>query len=581
MLEFIVLLRQRYQAVLSQLKGPSTISHPFAQRIEQLIFAEAFIRKGLLLASDPKLPLQIAIIGPTQAGKSSLTNVILNSHVAQVSPLAGYTVHPQGFCVEVSLAACYNLQHYFGRYQQLTPAQLSKNRYDCYALGENTHPTPLLPPCVFWDTPDFDSIDASDYKEGVIRTIALADIIVLVVSKEKYADQSVWELMMMLAAFKQPTLLCINKLSAGNEEVIIGSLQEKWRAARSDAFPTVVPLFYVKETGLPSWSSHYSQVFFQLAKQVDHRKHKQHQQALINHYWQGWIEPILAEQQMRKDWQALIDTLIVDGLSNYQRDYLNHPHHYETFQKALLELLHLLEIPGLAKVLLKIRRFLTWPFRKMLQIGQHKILAGFINQELVLLNQIAEHLLFQLADQLRDKHGTDIEQQRWWNGLYRLLRQRHSELLQNFNQAAVQYQQDFQPEIDATAQRLYKKLAQQPVVLNSLRATRVSADALLIAVSIQMGGIGLHDLFITPAMLSITSLLTESAIGGYMKKLEAQLKQQQRVAIEKSLFINVLQQTLLELPQLITDTPQFAISPEQLQHAQQQRMEKRHGLRLF
>jgi hypothetical protein len=235
----------------------------------------------------------------------------------------------------------------------------------------------------------------------------------------------------------------------------------------------------------------------------------------------------------------------------------------------------------LAKVLLKIRRFLTWPFRKMLQIGQHKISAGFINQELVLLNQIAEHLLFQLADQLRDKQATDVEQQRWWNGLYRLLRQRHSELLQNFNQAAVQYQQDFQPEIEATAQRLYKKLAQQPVVLNSLRATRVSADALLIAVSIQMGGIGLHDLFITPAMLSITSLLTESAIGGYMKKLEAQLKQQQRLTIEKSLFINVLQQALLELPQLITDTPQFAISPEQLQYAQQQRMEKRHGLRLF
>ncbi len=581
MLEFIVLLRQRYESVLSQLKGNSTIANTFAQRIDQLTFTEAFIRKGLLLESDPKLPLQIAIIGPTQAGKSSLTNVILNSHVAQVSPLAGYTVHPQGFCVEVSLAACYNLQHYFGRYQQVTTAQLSKNRYDCYALEENTHPSALLPPCVFWDTPDFDSIDASDYKEGVIRTIALADILVLVVSKEKYADQSVWELMAMVAAFKQPTLLCINKLSAGNEEILIGSLQEKWRAVRSDAFPTVVPLFYAQDNALPNWSSPYSQIFFQLAKKVNHRKHAQYQQALINHYWQAWIEPILVEQQMFNEWQTLIDSVITEGIANYQRDYLNHPHHYETFHQALLELLQLLEIPGLAKILLKTRRVLTWPFRKIVQLGQRKTTLKFINQELILLDQIAEHLLLELAEQLRDKCATHLEQQRWWHNLYRLLRQNHHPLLQNFNQAAVQYQQDFQPEIEITAQRLYNKLAQQPMILNSLRATRVSADALLIGLSIQMGGIGLHDLFITPAMLSITSLLTEGAIGGYMKKLEAQLKQQQRTIVKNNLFIQVLRQTLLDLPDLIADNERFAITPEQLQHAQQQRMEKRHGLRLF
>ena len=52
-----------------------------------------------------------------------------------------------------------------------------------------------LPHGVLWDTPDFDSIDSATYREGVIRTIALADIIILVVSKEKYADQSVWDIM--------------------------------------------------------------------------------------------------------------------------------------------------------------------------------------------------------------------------------------------------------------------------------------------------------------------------------------------------------------------------------------------------
>jgi len=581
MLEFIPLLRQRYQAVLSQHKDNSAIATSYRQRIEQLIFAEAFLRKGQLLENDPKLPLQIAIIGPTQAGKSSLTNVILNSEVAQISPLAGYTVHPQGFCVEVSQSACYSLQHYFGRYQQLTPQQLSKNRYDCYALAENPHPTGLLPPCVFWDTPDFDSIDAADYKEGVIRTIALADIIVLALSKEKYADQSVWELMATLAVFKQPTLVCINKLNEGNEEIIIKSLQEKWRHARSDAFPAVVPLFYEKHTGLPRWDSQYSQVFFQLAKKVDHRQHKQCQQNLINLYWQGWIEPLLAEQQQQQDWQTLVDTAIAEGLRDYQRDYLNHPLHYETFQQAILELLNLLEIPGLAGFLSTMRRVLTWPIKQIARLGRSKEASLYANQELVLLNQIGTHVLTQLAEQLLEKHDSGSEAQRWWQSLRRLLRQQQAELLQDFNQSAAHYQQTFYQEVDATAQRLYLQLEQHPIILNSLRATRISADAALVGLTIHFGGIGLHDLFITPAMMSVTSLLTESAIGGYMKTVEAQLKQQQLLTLKNEVFTAGLRRALLELPDLTADHQRFAISPEQLQHAQQQRIEKRHGLRLF
>ena len=96
MLEFIHLLKQRYQALLFQLYAEN-ISTVYQKRIDQLILAEAFIRKGQLSNSSSERLLQIAIIGPTQAGKSSLVNVLLNSDLAGVSPLAGYTAHPQGF----------------------------------------------------------------------------------------------------------------------------------------------------------------------------------------------------------------------------------------------------------------------------------------------------------------------------------------------------------------------------------------------------------------------------------------------------------------------------------------------------
>ncbi|MGZ8137515.1 MAG: GTPase, partial [Methylococcaceae bacterium] len=147
MLEFIQLLKQRYQSILNQ-ADKETSKILYQQRIDQLILTEAFIRKGQLLESSAKQPLQIAIVGPTQAGKSSLVNVLLNSQIAGVSPLAGYTIHPQGFCHALSLSECDGLQRYFGRFQQLPLAQLSKARYDCYALAENPTDSEYLPPCV-------------------------------------------------------------------------------------------------------------------------------------------------------------------------------------------------------------------------------------------------------------------------------------------------------------------------------------------------------------------------------------------------------------------------------------------------
>ncbi len=53
MLEFIQLLKQRYQTVLSQPNNES-IKASYQQRIDQLILAEAFIRKGQLINSSPE-----------------------------------------------------------------------------------------------------------------------------------------------------------------------------------------------------------------------------------------------------------------------------------------------------------------------------------------------------------------------------------------------------------------------------------------------------------------------------------------------------------------------------------------------
>lgn len=580
MLEFIQLLKLRYQSVLAQLEPKSPLYFEYQQRIEQLLYAEAFLRKGVLIHDFPECPLQIAVIGPTQAGKSSIVNVLLNDTLAGVSPLAGYTVHAQGFCHRLAGDDLDGLQHYFGRFQCLDAAALSRNRFDCYSVSPSLAASDLLPACVVWDTPDFDSIDAADYREGVIRTLALADLVVLVVSKEKYADQAVWEVMQTIETFGQPTVICLNKLAEGSETLVLESLRQKWRQSRGDPMPEAVSMLFEKPQTVPVWPLRSRKVLIDAVKQVDRKKHAQQQQQFLNRHWREWLEPVFAEHRAQIHWQSLVDQALEQAGTVYRRDFLDHPHHYHTFQAALLNLLNLLEIPGFAKILGKARRVMTWPIRRLMNLGRGEFNAS-PDQEISILNQIGDHVLIHLADKLLEKTETESLNGGWWRETAVLLRQNRSALIQDYQQAVLRYHHDFLQDVDAAAHRLYYKLEEQPLVLNSLRATRISTDAGGLFLAIQAGGIGVHDLVITPLMLTVTSLLAESAIGGYMQRVEAELKQQQLQTVKTKLFQAVLREQLYQLPRHIQLPSRFNITEQQCQLAEQALQEKKHGLRIL
>ncbi len=580
MLEFIQILKQRYQVVLSQFDNHHPQFFEYQRRIEQLIYAEAFIRKGELLEQQPGFPLQIAVIGPTQAGKSSIVNVLLDNEMAGVSPLAGYTVHPQGFCNQCSIDDCQGLQYYFGRFQQLSAEQLSPQRYDCYSLGENASGSRFLPSCVLWDTPDFDSIDAADYREGVIRTIALADVVILAVSKEKYGDQSVWDMMATIEAFAQPTVICLNKLTPDSEALIIPSLKEKWLQTRQDAFPALVPLYFDKRQAGPSWPEDSLPVIQEAAKQVERNKHPLHVHQLLSFFWDEWLEPVNAELDAAEKWRKMVDDSIEQALTEYQRDYLNHPHYYDTFQDALVELLNLLEIPGLSRVISSTRRLVTWPVRKLMSLGKKKSLDG-VPHELALLEQLATHVLIQLSEKILQQTDADALNRNWWRNAASVLRNQKNKLQGRFIHEAAKYHEDFQQDIDATAKKLYQELQQHPVLLNALRTTRATTDATALAAAIYSGGIGVHDLIITPAVLSLTSMLAESAAGSYMSRQEAELKRHQLDTVRQRLFEDQLKHALYVIPQQLPVDQHFNISRQQLKQAENQLNERRNGLRIL
>jgi len=120
------------------------------------------------------------------------------------------------------------------------------------------------------------------------------------------------------------------------------------------------------------------------------------------------------------------------------------------------------------------------------------------------------------------------------------LREQRATLTKHFELASVNYQEQFSPQIEAAAHGLYAKLEEQPVLLNSLRAARVTTDAAAVALAVKSGGLAAADLVVAPAMLSVTTLLTESVLGRYMDHVKQGLKAEQRTQVR---------QQLLHLPQ--------------------------------
>jgi len=203
------------------------------------------------------------------------------------------------------------------------------------------------------------------------------------------------------------------------------------------------------------------------------------------------------------------------------------------------------------------------------------------HQEVSVLGQIGEHVMLQLADLVLEKAETEAKLHLWWRDVATVLRQQRGEWLPIYRQAVDDYHDDFRQDIDAAAHRLYHRLQQQPVILNSLRATRVTTDAGAMLLAIQTGGIGVHDLLLTPMMLTVTSLLAESAIGGYMRRVEAELKQHQLQRVRHELFDLCLRERLYALPQRLHSPKHFNLSEQQLARAEHWLQDKRHGLRIL
>ena len=82
-------------------------------------------------------------------------------------------------------------------------------------------------------------------------------------------------------------------------------------------------------------------------------------------HWHTWTADAYHEIELSAQWQATVAESLDDMCNQYETHYLQGPLYDSTLQKAMVRLLELLEVPGLAAPLVHARKALTWPARKI------------------------------------------------------------------------------------------------------------------------------------------------------------------------------------------------------------------------
>jgi hypothetical protein len=582
---FVRTLVQRYRTLRDA--GATTLPDATAdERLTELTLADAALRYACPASGgDEERPLQLGVLGPTQTGKSTIVNLILGTHAAAVSPLAGFTTHPQGFWIGASQADERWVSELFPGWRRCPVDQLSHDDLERYALvapDGNLPSPPGLPPCVIWDTPDFDTLAAHTYRRGVLEVAALSDAHVFVLSKEKYCDLSVWRMLRLLSPLGRPLLICLNKLTPEAVEPVIASLRQRLTDMGGHVATAPIVTFEYQAgfdataelSALPEVWDLRDHIARRL-KAVDAVKRSAGLKAFIRQHWSDWTAPLEVEMAAVRAWNERVAAALQEARESYRRDFLDHPQRFDTFRRATVELLHLLELPGLAGVLSQVRHVLSWPARRLFAARQAwtarrrrqtDIPHGLGSEEVVLF-ELIEKLLTSLERDAARHSDPTTPGHAVWRTLAQRLEQQQARLRTTFRTAAQQQREDFAPVIHAAANRLYEILRQKPALLNTLRAARATTDVASIALAIKLGGLGVNDLLFAPAMFALTSMLTEGVLGSYMSHIAKDLRKRQLEHVNAKLIEGVFAKELQHLAVGLEGRGLFGVLPEQLRTA--------------
>jgi hypothetical protein len=515
------------------------------------------IRPALIPGWPAHDPVHVVLLGGTNSGKSTVLNLLVGRAAAGMHATARFTQHPEAY-LPTTLGdqwltnAPSRFLDYHGYRDRHPPRQsdddLARHGYrPAFALFDlDCLASPALAPpavrAVFWDAPDFSTEAAQTYLSAVLDAVALADLVIMTVTDESYADDRATALLRMIQDSGVTLHVVANKLPDSPE--LLQDVEDKLTANR---YGTVLSLPLVKgrtpeeRLGHLMATAEAERLRQTIAREtVPGPQLKRQALAGAIDFLQRRLgevlRPLAAEVEMANAWEHLVERITQQEiLERYRHEYLD-GERYGEFNQTLVRLMDQLEIPGVGPLLRLLSTAVRIPFR-MASAALRTFVGGGTaprtqSPEYDMLSRLIQHWLSALRSeaQLLASSGPHPA----WGDLVRRLDSPDfpRQLAHTFERAYRAYRQTVDEEIQRRAQEIYHAMAQRPWLLNILRGTNLMVDATSITLVIKSGGLNWSDAVLGPLLAGLRHAFLEAGLDTYLQTQQSLLKRQQLAALQ-------------------------------------------------
>jgi hypothetical protein len=480
---------------------------------------------GPFLDGQPASPLHVVVVGGAGAGKSTVANMLSGSTEAEANPQAGFTRHPIAYTSTtgpINWAAHLGFLGPLTRLTQPSPSSLDQDVYQVRRVPADPSSFDLLRDFVVWDCPDMTTWAAEGYIPRLIEAAALADVIVYVASDERYNDETPTQFLKLLLEAGKPVVCCLLKMREEDAPALVAHFQKVVLGGMPDGLgkgavgTLAIPYLTPEQLADPIHkATRYripllNQVAVLGSPAVAARKRTV---LGANRFLVGHQEQLLDvarnDVQALQTWEMLVRSGQAELEQRYQREYLT-TEKFRGFDEALVRLLQLLDFPGIGQLLSGALYVLRTPYR---------LIRGLIGKAMTRPEApgrpeqpILEEALAAWIDLLRRETARRAGEHPLWEhiskgftsgGLGGRAQEQFGQLYRNF-QAGLSL------EVDRTARAIYEELEKKPVLLNSLRSSKLAIDVSAITCTVVTAGHNyILDVILVPIVASVTHQLVE------------------------------------------------------------------------